>query len=159
MLDKKEITTLAQDRIDEIDNEVFIVELTISASNHISIEIDRMEGGISIQECIRVSRNVEHNLDREVEDFSLQVSSAGFGSPFRVAKQFIKNIDTLVKVVMAHGSHEGILKSFEEGKQIVIETESKEKIEGKKKKEMVKREHIISFDDIKEVKRVITFKK
>jgi ribosome maturation factor RimP len=158
MLTLENITALAQERIDELDPEIFIVDITISSSNAINVELDKMGKGISINECMSISRNIEHNLDREVADFALQVSSAGMDRPLRVHKQFVKNIGRQVKVILNHGSEEGILKSYEEGVHVVIETETKEKVEGKKKKEIVVREHVLLFTDIKEVKRVITFK-
>jgi ribosome maturation factor RimP len=158
MLTLENITALAQERIDELACEIFIVDITISSSNSINVELDKMGKGVSINECTSVSRNIEHNLDREVADFSLQVSSAGMDRPLRVPNQFIKNTGRQVKVILNHGSVEGMLKSYEEGVHLVIETETKEKVEGKKKKEIVVREHILPFTDIKEVKRVITFK-
>ncbi len=81
------------------------------------------EGFVKIEDCIKISRNIEHNLDREEEDFSLEVSSAGMTKPFRVLKQYLKNVGREVKVqTLDHGkSFEGILKSAnEEG--FVIET-------------------------------------
>jgi len=158
MISKDIVTKLAQERIDELDNGIFIVDLRISSSNQIIIELDRMGGGISINDCMSVSRNVEHNLDREVEDFELQVSSAGMDRPLRVPQQFEKNMGRQIKAILNHGSIEGKLISYVEGESITIETETKEKIEGKKKKEIVVRQHEVPFSDIKEVKRVITFK-
>lgn len=156
MISKEKVIALAQERIDELNTGVFIVEVNISATNVITIELDKESGGVNIDECVSVSRNVEHNLDREVEDFELSVSSAGMDRPLRVPKQFVKNIGRQVKAVMGHGSFEGELIAYDED-SITLRTETKEKIEGKKKKEVVIREHQLSFSDIKEVKRIITF--
>ena len=90
-MDKNIILQLAQERIDSLDRGLFIVDITISASNVINIELDKEQGGVSIEDCISVSRNVEHNLNREVEDFELNVSSAGMDRPLRHEKQFHKN--------------------------------------------------------------------
>ncbi|MFT5802828.1 MAG: ribosome maturation factor RimP, partial [Nonlabens sp.] len=73
MIGKTEVTDLAQERIDELDKGLFIVELTIQDNNFINILIDCKEGHVSVADCMSVSRNVEHNLDREVEDFQLSV--------------------------------------------------------------------------------------
>jgi ribosome maturation factor RimP len=105
-----------------------------------------------------VSRNVEHNLDREQEDFELHVSSAGLDKPFRVLAQYIKNIGREVKATLHTGKKiEGILTSADD-KEITLETSSMEKPEGKKKKELVVEQHVLPLDQIKETKIVISFK-
>ena len=91
MIDKSLVLRLAEERIQELNRGLFIVDLTISTRNVINIELDREGGGVSIEDCISVSRNVEHNLDRESVDFELNVSSAGMDRPLRHEKQFIKN--------------------------------------------------------------------
>lgn len=92
MLDKKIIKNLAEERINELNNGIYIVELTVSASNVIHVEIDKLKGGVSVEDCMSVSRNIEHNLDREKEDFELHVSSAGLDKPLRHINQYAKNI-------------------------------------------------------------------
>lgn len=156
MISKDKVIALAQERIDELDTGIFIVEVSISPTNVITIELDKKIGGVNIDECVSVSRNVEHNLDREVEDFELSVSSAGMDRPLRVPQQFVKNIGNQVKAVLSHGSIEGELANYS-ANGIVIKTATKERIEGKKKKELVEKEHALTFDEIKEVKRIITF--
>lgn len=158
MIKKETVRAFAQERIDELDCGIFIVEINISPANDILVELDKMGTGVAINECVSVSRNIEHNLDREVQDFSLSVSSAGMDKPLRVKEQFDKNTGRLVRAILEHGSVEGILISHNED-QIVIESEHKEKLEGKKKKVLVKKENILLWDDVKEVKRVITFGK
>lgn len=158
MIKKELIQELAQERIDEMNNETYLVDITISNTNQIVVEIDNMKGGASVQDCIRVSRNVEHNLDREEEDFELQVTTPGLSNPFKVNQQYIKNIGRNVKVVFKEvGSVEGKLVEVND-QNIVVETEAKERVEGKKKKELVVRQHIIEKENIKETKIVISFK-
>lgn len=158
MIKKELIQELAQERIDEMNNETYLVDITISNTNQIVVEIDNMKGGASVQDCIRVSRNVEHNLDREEEDFELQVTTPGLSNPFKVNQQYIKNIGRNVKVVFKEvGSVEGKLVEVND-ENIVVETEAKERVEGKKKKELVVRQHIIEKENIKETKIVISFK-
>lgn len=158
MIKRETIQALAQERMDEMDNGTYLVDITISNTNQILVEIDNLEGGSSVQDCIRVSRNVEHNLDREVEDFELQVTTPGLSNPFKVKQQYIKNIGRDVKVVFNDvGSVEGKLIEVNDD-SIVVETESKEKIEGRKKKELVVKQHPILIENIKETKIVISFK-
>jgi len=92
MIDRKEIERLVEERIQELDNGLYVVEMTISSTNVIRIEIDKINGGVTVSDCVSVSRNVEHNLDREKADFELHVSSAGLDKPFRHINQYIKNV-------------------------------------------------------------------
>lgn len=158
MISKKRVLELIDERIAELANGLFVVELNISAANVIHIELDKHEGNVSVIDCMKVSRNVEHNLDRESEDFELHVSSAGLDKPFRVPAQFVKNIGKEVKVVLNEGPKlEGVLKSVDE-KGIVLETSRMEKPEGKKKKELIVEQHELPFAVIKETKIIISFK-
>lgn|SRR5690554_5846632 len=160
MLKKKEIEKLALERINELDSGLFIVEILISGNNVIQVKLDKEDGNVAIDECVSVSRNIEHNLDREKQDFELQVSSAGLDQPFRVLKQYLKNIGNEVKVHLKEKNKtiEGVLIHADE-QGIQLQTTTKERVEGKKKKEIVVRDHDFSFDEIKETKIVISFKK
>ena len=92
MLKKKIIEELALERINELDKGLFIVEIAISSNNVIQVELDVEDGNVAINDCVSVSRNIEHNLDREEQDFELSVSSAGLDKPFRVLQQYTKNV-------------------------------------------------------------------
>ncbi len=158
MISKSKVLELIDERIAELGNGLFVVELTISSNNVIQVELDKHEGNVSINDCMSVSRNVEHNLDREAEDFELQVSSAGLDKPFRVLAQYTKNIGRTVKVVLQNGKKiEGELKAASE-KEIVVENSRMEKIEGKKKKELIVEQHVLPMEQIKDTKIVISFK-
>jgi len=164
MIDKKKIIALAEERIAERDPKLYVVEISISTANNILVEIDREEGFVSIEDCVSISRNIEHNLDRESEDFSLEVSSAGIDQPLRVAKQYKKNIGRPVKVKLAEkGSVEGVIIAADES-GFVIEQKEKKRIEGKspsggktKKKETVISELPFKYNEIKETKLIISF--
>ena len=158
MISKKRVLELIDERIAELDNGLFVVELNISSTNVIKVELDKHEGGVSVEDCIRVSRNVEHNLDREVEDFELSVSSAGLDKGLRVFPQYKKNIGREVKVKLNEGGKlEGkMIDATPE--QIVVQTTRKERIEGRKKKETIIEDHVLTMDKIKETKIVISFK-
>lgn len=158
MIQKEIIRKLAQERIDERFPEVFIVDISISTRNSITVELDKENSYVSIEECVAVSRNIEHNLDREVQDFELHVSSAGLDKPFRVLKQYLKNIEKEVDAVLKDGTKiSGILKQVDEQK-ISIETTRTEKPEGKKKKETIVEQIELPMSKIKETKIVISFK-
>lgn len=157
MLDKDQIIELANERIDELNKGLYIVDVRISTTNQIDVELDAEEGSISIEDCMSVSRNIEHNLDREVCDFSLQVSSPGLDKPFKVFKQYVKNVGRSVKVKTEEGKVEGLLKAANED-SIVVETERKERLEGKKKKIKIIEDVEIPFSSIVETKVVISFK-
>ena len=158
MINKENIQALAQERIDELNKGIFIVELKIGSNNSISLEIDSEVGFVTIDDCVRVSRNIEHNLDREVEDFELSVSSAGIDKPLRHWKQYPKNIGRTIKVKTKAGeTFEGELTKVEE-KFIEIIFEEALTIAGKKKKEKVQRALQLSFENLTEVKVVISFK-
>lgn len=125
MLDKNIIQTLAEERINELNSGIYIVELSVSTSNVIHVEIDKLKGGVSVEDCMSVSRNIEHNLDREKEDFELHVSSAGLDKPLRHLNQYAKNIGRTLAVVCLDGKNEGeLVKVSDEG--IVLRLMSKQ---------------------------------
>jgi ribosome maturation factor RimP len=158
MLERNKIEDLIAEKIAEKEEQFFVVDLSISQKNKITLEIDHESRPVSIEDCIEFSRQLEHNLDREIEDFELEVSSAGLSNPFRVHKQYIKNIGMPV-VVMLKSSKviEGeLIKVTNES--IVVKTESKEKIEGSKKKQLLVSENEYKLDEINQTKLVITFK-
>jgi len=158
MISKQKVRELAEERIKDRDERLFIVELTISASNVIRLELDKTEGNVSIEDCMSVSRNIEHNLDREDADFELHVSSAGLDKPLRVHAQYVKNIgrDLDVKLKSKEKTTGTLIAVDDAG--IVLKREEKQAIEGKKKKELVVIENKIAFSDINEAKIVISFK-
>ena len=87
MISKENVIALIDERIKDLEKDLYVVELTISAKNVIRVELDKVEGNVNVDECVYVSRNIEHNLDREEEDFELHVSSAGLDKPFRHINQ------------------------------------------------------------------------
>lgn len=158
MISKQKVKELAEERIKDRDERLFIVELTISSSNVIRLELDKTEGNVSIEDCMSVSRNIEHNLDREDDDFELHVSSAGLDKPLRVHAQYVKNIGRDLDVKLKSKEKvTGTLISVDEA-GIVLKREEKQAVEGKKKKELVVIENKIAFSDINEAKIVISFK-
>jgi len=161
MIPESKIRELIDARIEGTN--IFVVDIKVSTSNKINVLIDGFDG-VSIDDCINVSRGVEHNLDREEEDFELEVSSAGLDTPFVVHAQYEKNIGREVKVYTMDGrKHEGELTYVDEEK-IVITYEEKVRVEGRKKKELVIQEEEYYFESedekqkIRDTKVIISFK-
>jgi ribosome maturation factor RimP len=154
MITEKKIRELVEEKIAGTEN--YIVELRVRPGNKILILLDNMNG-LAIKDCVDVSRHVEHNLDRESEDFELEVSSPGLDQPLRILRQYQKYIGKQVQVVTTDGNKiTGELKSANE-EAIEVETRAKEKIEGKKGKQLVVTNHKLPFTNIKETRVVITF--
>jgi len=158
MIERKKIEELIQERIAELDNGLFVVDLSISPSDVIHVELDKHQGGVSVDDCVAVSRNIEHNLDRDAHDFELTVSSAGIDRPLRVHAQYEKNVGRTIEVLLKNGEKkQGILTQVEPT-SFSIEQIHKKEVEGKKKKENISVVISISFEDVKETKLVISFK-
>ncbi len=155
MISKQKIENLAQERLNEIG--AFLVNINIDEQNKILVEIDA-DNGVSINDCVSVSRNIEHNLDREIEDFELTVTSCGLDKPFKILRQYEKNIGKEVEVKTTNGEQiQGVLLEVSP-QQIVLQTQIKERVERKKKKQTVVKQHHINFDNIKQTKLIIKFK-
>ena len=158
MIEKSKVVGFIDERISELNNGLFVVSLTITTKNKINVELDKLEGNVSVSDCVSVSRNIEHNLDREEQDFELSVSSAGLDNGLRVYSQYKKNIGKRVKVKMIEGDTiEGTMINATP-QQITVQTKRKERIEGRKKKETIIEDHVLAMDKIKETKIVISFK-
>jgi ribosome maturation factor RimP len=155
MITVDRVTKLVEEKMEGTD--MFIVELSVKPGNKIEILVDR-DSGLALEDCLSVSRHVEGNLDRELEDYSLDVSSPGVGKPLKLKRQYVKNVGRTVNVKRTDGTIvEGILVSSDEEK-IVVHTRTKEEVEGKKGKKWVERDEEIAFDTISETKIVISFK-
>lgn len=153
MISKEQIAKLAEEALGE---ELFIVEVKVRSGNIIEIVIDSMKG-VSIQQCIDVSRYVEDKLDRDAEDFELSVFSAGLGQPLKVYRQYEKNLGQEVEVnPKGEKPMKGVLKNVDpEGFDLEVTTIEKDE---KKKKIEVTRIHRFNFSDEVEVKTIISFK-
>ena len=139
----------------EENNSLFLIELKVDNNNHISVVIDGDEG-VSVNDCIAVSRKIEHNLDREEEDFSLDVASAGVSQPLIQLRQYKKNIGRKVSVVTAEGKVEGELVKVEDEK-ITLKWKAREPKPVGKGKVTVTREAVLPVEEINEAKVIITF--
>lgn len=154
MIEKRRIQQLIDDFLAK-EKDFFLVSLKVGGVNQIEVRIDSFEG-IKMGDCVRLSRHIEGSLDREEEDFSLQVASAGLGEPFKVFQQYEKNIGRKVDVKLKGGEKIlGKMLSAISDEGIILETKNREKI-GKKKQVVVK-EHKLAFEQIDQTKIVISF--
>ena len=149
MIDKDLVKKIVEQEVE--GSTMFIVEVSVHPGNRVIIEIDD-ENPIGIDDCISLSRKIESHFDRDVEDFELEVGSAGLTSPLRMPQQYKKNIGNEVEVLTKDGKKlHGILKSYSnEGFSISIE--KKIKPEGAKKKITVEEELHFLYEDIKHTK-------
>ena len=155
MIAKEQIEKLIQPKIEE--DGLFLVEISINSSNHISIFIDG-DKGVNIDQCIELSRFIEQSLNRDEDDFELNVSSAGLDLPLKVQKQYIKNIGRLVDVVLTNGQKlTGKLTSANDS-GIDLEYEKSVLTEGKKRKQLVTAIETFKYSDIKSTKIVVSFR-
>lgn len=139
----------------EQDETLFLIDFTIGSDNKIKVVIDG-DYGVTVADCVKISRAIEHNLNREEEDFSLEVASAGAGAPLIMPRQYKKNIGRKLEVETLTAKYEGDLTVVEEN-HIVLEWKAREpKPIGKGKVTVQKREEI-GFSDIRKAKVVLKF--
>lgn len=152
---KEKVTALLQEAFEEYEN-LFLIDLKIKGNNEIVVVIDG-DQGVTVQDCINVSRKVEHNLDREEEDFSLEVMSAGATEPLINTRQYKKNEGRDLEVVLQDGSKiaGNLIQVHNEG--IVLFWKERVPKEVGKGKMTVEKEEVIAFDAIKQAKVKIKF--
>ena len=157
MVSKEKVIALAQERIKELDNGNYLVKVSISSKNVINVKMDNINGGVSIKDCVSVSRNIEHNLDRESEDFELQVSSPGLDQPFFVKQQYQKNIGKKVNVITTEDKLISGELISSENDEITLKEVNTIKNTSTKKKEIIENIHLLKMKNIKETKLIISF--
>ena len=155
MISKEQIEKIIAPKVEE--EELFIVEITASSSNHISVFIDG-DKGVTIDQCIAISRFIEENLNRDEEDYELDVSSAGLDLPLKVTRQYIKNIGRLVDVIYKSGQKMTGKIIGANDNSFELEVEKNVLVEGKKRKQLVTEIESIKYSDIKSTKIVVSFR-
>ena len=148
------IKKLTDSKIAEGTN--FIVDIAIKQGNKITVLLDN-DNGVSIKDCVEMSRHIESNLDREKDDFELNVMSPGLTEPFKILRQYQKNVGKQIDVLTKEGKKLSgkLLFATEEG--IELESKVKEKVEGKKGKQIIINTIKLTFNQIKTTKVVILF--
>ena len=155
MIEKKVVSQLIEEKLASSSN--YLVDVVIKPGNLIVVEIDNDEA-VSIDDCAELSRYLGARDGRDVEDYELEVGSAGITSPFKVLRQYVKNIGNEVEMLLKNGSKlTGVLKSADEN-GVVVSVEKKVKPEGAKRKVTVVEDESYTFDEIKYTKYLIRFK-
>jgi len=148
MISENQIKSLIDEQLQGSDR--FLVDLVIKPGNRIMVFIDS-DTAVLIEHCISLSRYIESHLDRDSEDFELNVSSAGLDHPYKLIRQYIKNLGREVSVTLSDGIKiSGTLTQADESGFTVLE-------KTKQKKIITETEHRFSYNEIKETKEIIKF--
>jgi ribosome maturation factor RimP len=148
MVEKSKIEKLVNEFINGTG--IFLVAVKVSSANRITVLVDTMQG-IMIDECIALHRHLEKNLDRNVEDYELQVSSPGLDMPFGVIEQYRKNEGKRVEVTDTDGiKSTGMLKDVTSGG---FELETEVRVKGKPRQT---KDVSFNFDQVKSTKVILT---
>lgn len=156
MIDKDLLARTVEDAISGTD--IFLVDVTVSPSNDITVEIDSPED-IDIDTCAAITRRIEETFDRDTEDYALEVGSAGLTAPFKVRGQYLKNIGNEVELLTRDGRKlQGVLTAVADNGDFTVAVPTKVKPEGAKRPQTVDVAHTFSPADCKWVKYLINFK-
>ncbi len=155
MIEKSEVKRLVDEWLDGKD--YFLTDLSVSADDRSVVEIDHEEG-VWIEDCVELSRFIESGLDREREDFELEVGSAGIGQPFKVLRQYEIHQGERVEVLTATGQKMTGVLSGVTPEQFSVTVQEKVRQEGKKRPVLVEREVTFRYEEVKATKYVIDFK-
>lgn len=155
MIDKQLLRNTVEEAI--AGSDIFIVDITVSPANSIVVELDSPEG-LDIDTCAKITRRIEEVFDRDVEDYELEVGSAGLTAPFKVRGQYLKNVGNEVEVLTRDGRKlHGTLTEVGDD-SFTIEIVKKVKEPGAKRPVMVAEPLVIRYDETKTVKYLIQFK-
>ena len=155
MIDKRIVSGIVNEWLE--DKEYFLVDVAVSSDDKIVVEIDHAEG-VWIDDCVELSRFIESKLDREEEDYELEVGSAGIGQPFKVLQQYLIHIGQEVEVLTKQGQKlEGLMKDANE-ENFTVTIQKKVKPEGAKRPKLVDEDVTFTYEEIKYTKYLISFK-
>ena len=155
MIDKNVVTRIANEWLE--GKEYFLVDVTVSPDDKIVVEIDHAEG-VWIDDCVELSRYIESKLNREEEDYELEVGSAGVGQPFKVLQQYLNYVGKDVEVLAKDGmKYVGILADAN-ADHFTVTITVKVKPEGAKRPHLEQQDVTFTYDEIKYTKYLITFK-
>lgn len=155
MIEKSTICKVVNEWLE--NKEYFLVDVSVDSFNKILVEIDHADG-VWIEDCVDLSRYIESKVDREIEDYELEVGSAGVGQPFKVLQQYYINVGSEVEVLLKNGQKlTGVLKNADE-EGIVLTITKKVKEEGDRRPKMIEEDLQYKYDEIKYTKYLINFK-
>ena len=154
MIAKSKVTEIVNQWLE--DKEYFLVDVTVTNDNRVVVEIDHADG-VWIEDCVELSRFIEANLNRDEEDYELEVGSAGIGQPFKVLQQYINHVGKEVEVLACDGKkYRGVLAHAEE-ESFAVTVQVKEKPEGAKRPVLVDKEYAWKYNEVKYTKYLINF--
>lgn len=154
MIEKNRITDIVNAKLD--GSKYYLVDVQVTKTNEISVEIDADEG-VDIDFCVELSRFIESQLDREAEDFELNVGSAGLTTPFKIKRQYEKNLGNQIEVLAADGrKHRGELVTVE-NETFKVDEKVMEKRDGDKRKKEYVNTCEYRYDEVKKVTCLIDF--
>ncbi|MBQ8656158.1 MAG: ribosome assembly cofactor RimP [Prevotella sp.] len=155
MIEKNTVKTLVEEWLG--GNDYFLVDVNMTPDGRIVVEIDHADG-VWIEDCAELSHFLQERLGEELDDYELEVGSAGLGQPFKVAQQYVNHIDKEVEVLTADGKKlKGILTAVD-GEQFTVSVEEKQKVEGKKRPVTVSVDHTFRMNEVKSTKYLLNFK-
>lgn len=154
MIDKQALTQFIDSQL--ADTDMFLVEVAISADNEIKVEIDSMQP-VDIDACIDLTHKIESAFDRDVEDYELEVGSAGLTSPFKVIRQYEKNIGNPVEILTADGRKLRGTLTDADAEGCEIELQQKVKKEGMKKPVIETVHERLPYSDIRQAQYHLEF--
>lgn len=156
MIDKQLLTQTVENAIKDTD--LFLVDIKVTPSNEITVTVDSTKG-VDIEQCLEVTRRIEEVFDRDIEDYELEVGSAGLTSPFKVKGQYDKNIGNPVEVLTKDGRKlHGVLTAVSDDfTDCTVAVEKKVKEEGQKRPKIVKVDEVLPIADIKKITYEIKF--
>jgi ribosome maturation factor RimP len=155
MIAKETVIQIVEEWMEETP--FFLVDVRITPDNEIDVEFESEEEEVCIDDCVDLSKFLEEKLDREKDDFALEVGSAGLGQPFKVLKQYLIHIGEEVEVITKAGQKfSGILKDADQA-GFVVTVVRKTKIEGSKKPMTLEVDENYTYADVKSVKYLIRF--
>lgn len=155
MIDTKKIVAAAERHLEGTD--LFIVDCTCSPGNEVELLVDS-DTSVSIDACATLSRAVEAEFDRDAEDFSLTVASAGIGSELRCLRQYRKLVGSPVEVLLANGLKLLARLDAVDGETITLSYEEKQVVEGSKRKQLVTVTRTYPLSEVKYTKEHLDFK-
>jgi len=155
MIDKNVVKNIVEQWL--ADKDYFLVDIEISPDDKIVVEIDHADG-VWIEDCVALSKYIEDRLNRDEEDYELEVGSAGLGQPFKVKEQYSCFVGKEVEVLDENSKKtRGILKSVD-GNDFVVTVNEKVKVEGKKRPQKRDVDYTFQMDKVKYTKYLINFK-
>lgn len=155
MIDCKKIAEIATEELSGSDR--FVVDCTCSPSNEVELLIDS-DTSVSIDDCVELSRAIEARLDRDAEDFSLTIASAGIGSELKLLRQYRKLIGKPVEVLLLSGIKLLAVLEAADEEGITLSYDEKVAVEGRKRKELRHVEKRYAFGEIKYTREYLDYK-